>query len=137
MTKIFIDTSVFIRFLTKDDPEKFEDCARLFELVELGKFRPYISNIVILEIQFVLIRLYKFPKSQVLADINNLLTLRNLTIIEKTDTLKALSLYKNYSIKYPDCLIATQAPKGAKMVSYDTEFSKIKTIIQITPDGIK
>lgn len=133
MHKVFIDTSVFIRFLTQDDKQKAQDCEHLFELVEQGKLRPYISNIVILEIQFVLTRLYNFPKNKVLVDIGNLLALRNLTLVEKTDTKKALSLHKRYNIKYPDCLISTQVSKDTKTVTYDEDFSKIPGIFSAKP----
>lgn len=134
MTKVFIDTSIFIRFLTKDDVEKYNQCAKFFDLVELGKLRSYTSNIVILEIQFVLIRLYKFPKDKVLEDINNLLSLRNLTLIEKSNTQEAIAIYQKQNIKYPDCLIATQIPVDTKMVSYDTDFSKIKNLPVALPE---
>lgn len=134
MTKVFIDTNIFIRFLTKDDVEKYNQCLKFFDLVELGKLRPYISNIVILEIQFVLIRLYKFPKDKVLEDISNLLSLRNLTLIEKSNTQEAISIYKKHNIKYPDCLIATQVPVNTRMVSYDADFSKIKTLSVALPE---
>ena len=136
MKKALLDTSIFIRFLTQDDPQKFEDCAKFFELVEEGKIRPYISNIVILEIQFVLIKVYKFPKATVLEDIDTILRLRNLTLIEKTDTNEAISLYKKHNIKYADCMIITQLPKGAKLVTYDEEFEKIKNISPVTPKDL-
>lgn len=133
MHKVFIDTSVFIRFLTQDDKQKAQDCEHLFELVEQGKLRPYISNIVILEIQFVLTRLYNFHKNKVLVGISNLLALRNLTLVEITDTKKALSLHKRYDIKYPDCMISTQIPKNTKIVTYDEDFYKIPGILAAKP----
>ena len=128
MIKVFIDTSVFIRFLTQDDPRKFKDCFKFFEKIELGKLRPYTANIVILEIHFVLTRLYKQSKTKVVSDIENLLALRNLTLIDKTDTTKALNLYKRQNIKFADCYIATQVPGTCHLVTYDEEFSKVKTI---------
>lgn len=133
MIKVFIDTSVFIRFLTRDNQQKFEDCKKFFELIEDGKLRSYTSNIVILEIQFVLIRIYKFSKDKVLNDINSILDLRNLVLIEKTNTQKALKTFSKHNIKYADCLIATQVPKNTKIVTYDDEFSKIKEIPHSQP----
>jgi len=133
MTKVFIDTSVFVRFLTGDEQQKYKDCIKFFELVELGKLRPYTSNIVILEIQFVLVRLYNFPKEKVLADIRSLLSLRNLVLIEKSNTVGALALYKKHNIKYPDCLIATQVPKSSKIVTYDADFSKVENLSSVVP----
>lgn len=126
MVKIFIDSNIFIRFLTQDDPQKAASCIRLFEIIEEGRLRPYISNVVILEILFVLKKQYKFPKEKVIDDINTILSIRNLTVIEKTNTQRAFTLYKKYNIKFGDCLIATQIPKGVKLVSYDSEFIKIK-----------
>ncbi len=136
MTKVFIDSNIFIRYLTQDDPKKALDCIRLFEMIEQGQLRPYTSNIVILEIQFVLIKQYKFLKAGVIEDIRTLLSLRNLTLIEKTDTKAALLLYKKYNIKFGDCLIATQIPKGVKLVSCDKEFQKIGIAISTPKDFI-
>lgn len=133
MKKIFIETSVFIRFLTKDDKRKLQDCIRLFRRVEVGKTRPYTSNIVIQEILFVLTRIYNFSKSEVIKDIQKILELRNMSLIEKTDTKTALGLFKKHAVKYGDCLIATQVPKGVKLVTYDKDFSKIKALAVTTP----
>lgn len=132
--KIFIDTSVFIRFLTQDDRKKYEECKKIFEMIQDGKFRPYISQVVILEIVFVLTRIYSFSKERVLEAIDELFRLRNITIIEKTDTKKALRLYSLYRIKYQDCLIATQLPTDTILLTYDGEFDKISKLKCISPD---
>lgn len=134
--KVFIDTSILIRFLTHDLPDKVNECERIFELIKEGRIRPYISNVVYMEIIFVLTRQYKFKKSIVVKVLEDLLNLRNMTIIEKTDTKQALQLYKNTNIKYGDCLIATQIPKGVALVTYDTDFSKLPSLKPITPAKI-
>src|SRR3989344_1080529 len=126
MVKVFVETSVFLRFLTADDAQKFQDCVALFEKVEQGKIRPYASNVVILEILFLLTKLYKFPKAKVLSDIGKILNLRNLTLIEKTDTKMALNLFNKFNIKYADCLIAGQVPKATILLTYDEDFKKLK-----------
>lgn len=133
MDKIFLETSFFIRYFTGDDKKKAEDCSRLLTHVESGKFRPYISNIIIFEILFVLTRIYQFTKKEVLEAIQKILTLRNLTLIEKTNTEEAINLFGKLNIKYPDCLIAGQIPKGAKIVTYDADFSKLPGISASEP----
>lgn len=134
--KIFIETSVFIRFLVKDDDKKLEECINLLSLIEEGKLIPYISNTVVSEILFVLTKIYKIPKASVIKDIQQVFRFRNITIIEKTDTPKALSLFKEYSVKYGDCLIATQVPKGVILITYDRDFSKIPSLKSRTPAEI-
>lgn len=133
MDKIFLETSVFIRYFTADEPKKFKDCVKLLETIENGKLRPYTSNIVIFEILFVLTRLYRFSKEEVLDGIKKILGIRNLTLIEATNTKEALKLFEKYNIKYPDCLIATQVPAGVKLVSYDADFSRIGKLNIVTP----
>lgn len=134
MDKVFLETSVFIRYFTADDKKKFKDCVHLLELIEKGsKIRPYTSNIVILEILFVLTRIYKFSKKEILEAIQKILDLRNLTLIEKTSTREATATFQRLNIKFSDCLIATQVPKDTKIVTYDTDFSKIERIHLATP----
>lgn len=135
MVKIFVETSVFMRFLTADDPQKFKDCVVFFEKIEQGKIRPYTSNIVILEILFLLTKLYKFPKAKVLRDLNQILSLRNITLIEKADTRRALKMFGQHNIKYADCLIITQIPPKTTLVTYDEDFAKLKAVKTATPDG--
>jgi len=134
--KIFLDTSVFIRFLTQDDAIKYDECKILFEHIQEGVLRPYISQVVILEIIFVLTRLYSFPKQQVLEAMKEVHQLRNITVIEKTDTKKALSLFSIHAIKYQDCLIATQLPSNTTLVTYDKDFDKLTHIDFVTPKNL-
>ena len=137
MDKLFLETSIFIRYFTEDDPRKFQDCVRLLEIIEKGKLRPYTSNIVVFEILFVLTRIYQFSKKDVIEAIKKILTLRNLALIEKTNTKRAIKLFEKYSIKFPDCLIATQIPQGVKIVSYDDDFGKIDGLTSIDPANIQ
>ncbi|OGD92618.1 hypothetical protein A2697_00455 [Candidatus Curtissbacteria bacterium RIFCSPHIGHO2_01_FULL_41_44] len=137
MEKIFLETSVFIRYFTADDKKKFKDCVRLLEIIEKGKARPYTSNIVIFEVLFVLARIYKFSKKEVLEGIQKILDLRNLTLVEKTNTRKALETFQKLNIKFPDCLITTQVPRNSKIATYDEDFAKIKTLSVTDPLNFK
>ncbi|HBL51912.1 MAG TPA: hypothetical protein DDZ05_01635, partial [Candidatus Blackburnbacteria bacterium] len=62
MKKVFIETSVFIRLFTQDDSRKFGESKILFDKINSGDIRPYVSGVVIQEILYILTRLYKFPK---------------------------------------------------------------------------
>lgn len=134
LNKLFLETSFWIRFLVKDDEKKYSDCQALLRSVELGKFLPYSSSIVIMEIVFILIRQYRFSHEKVLEAVARVLRLRNLTLVEKTDTRKALDLFGSYKIKYGDCMIATQIPKGVRLITYDADFSRIKGLTVATPE---
>ncbi len=131
--KIFLDTNIFIRFLTRDNEKMFDECRKLFEFIRMGKIVPYTSNIVLLEIVFILTRQYKFPKNDVRKDLEKLINLRNLTLIETADTKDAVRLFGNTNIKFSDCYISTQIPTGVTLVTYDKDFKKISSISAKTP----
>lgn len=135
MKKIFIETSVFICFLTRDDEKKYQECVKLFEKISRGKTLPYTSNTVIAEIIFILDRHYNFPKNKILTAIDKLLILRNLTLIEKTDTKQALRFFAKYNIKYGDALIAAQVPTPITLLTYDKDFIKIPSLATATPQS--
>lgn len=108
----------------------------LFKLVQDGKIKSYISNFVLFEIVFVLSRQYKFSKKRILQILSQILKIRNIIVIEKTNTIETLKLYDQYNIKYGDCVITSQIPKGVTIVTYDTDFSKIPSLESKTPTEI-
>lgn len=134
--KIFLETSVFIRLLTGDDKKRQQEVKELIQHVEDGKYFPYTSNIVFMEIFYVLTKTYKFPKVQVIQDLVKLTYLRNLAINENTDIRKAFELFLQYKIRFSDCLIATQIPSSVILITYDRDFSKIPQLKVATPEKI-
>lgn len=126
--KIFLDSNFLLRYYLKDDQRQFEDCKELILQIEEGKFKVYTSSIVFLEISYVLKSVYKLLFSDITEVLDSILTIRGITIIDKTNVKKALEFYKKYKVKFTDCLIASQLPKSAILVSFDEELSKIKEI---------
>ena len=133
MKKVFLDTNVWLRFLLQDEKEQAEACLKLLELIEAGKFRPYTSAIVLLELQYVLTVVYKIPREEVVKDIEAILGTRGLVLIEKTDFRKALEAYRQTKIKLADCLIATALPAKTMLCSYDQDFRKVAGVTVKTP----
>lgn len=136
MKKVFLDTNVWLRFLVADNPDAFEDCKKLINLINQGKIRPYSSDIVFLEVNYVLLSFYEIEKKKVIADLNNLTKTRNLTLIEKADFSQAMELYKKTNIKLGDCLIASQVPEQVVFCSYDQDFKKFDYLNWQTPRQI-
>lgn len=135
--KIFIDTNVWLRFLLADVERQYQECLALFSKIEEGKFKPYTSTVVVLEINYVLTSLLKIKKTSVLKDIKTILKTRNLTLIEKTNFEKALKIYQKTNIKFTDCLIASQLPITTILCTFDQEFRKIKNLKVATPYDLR
>lgn len=123
--KVFIETSVFIRFLTRDDEQKFQTVYALFSAIESGEVRAATSNVVLLEVIYVLSRVYGFPQTKVMAAVKTLQSMRSLQLVEKTNSTDALLLWEQTKLPYGDCLIATQLPKNALLATFDKDFKKV------------
>ncbi len=136
MKKLFLDTNIFLRFFLRDNESHYQNVYRLFAKIEEGIFKPYTSSIVFLKLNYVVRNIYKLPIDEVLDYIDAIKKMRGMTVIEKTDADNAISLYKKYKIKLGDCFIATQLPKEAVLLSYDTDFKKVKEIKSQTPDEV-
>ena len=134
--KVFIDSNVWLRFVLADNEEIYRQCREFFLRVEEGKIRPYTSTIVLIEIYFVLVSVYKIPPRSAIRDLEKILAARGLTLVEKTNFQKALVLHKKISIKLTDCLIATQMPEKSILISYDRDFKKIEKFPLSTPGEI-
>jgi len=136
MKKLFLDTNIFLRFFLRDNESQYQNVCRLIAKIEEGTFKPYTSSIVFLELNYVARNIYKLSINEVLDYIDAVKKMRGMTVIERTDTDKTVSLYRKYKIKLGDCFIAAQLPKGARLVSYDEDFKKMKEIQVQTPDEI-
>lgn len=136
MKKIFIDTNLWVRFFIEDNQEQFNQTKELLARVAAGGLRAYTSTIVLLELQFVLQKLYHLSLEKTVEIFEIIRKTRNITIIEKTDLDSAIKFLKLYKIKFPDCLIASQLPKNIALVSFDEELSKIKEITVKTPGQV-
>lgn len=134
--KFFIDTNVWLRFIIGDNKKQLKACQKLFSLNEQGKFKLYTSVIVLMEIAHTLRSFYTVSKKEIVSDLRDILSTRNLTLIEKTGFSKALALFDKLKIRLVDCLIATQLPAKTVICTYDQEFRKIKTVTAFTPEEI-
>lgn len=135
--KIFIDTNLWVRFFIQDIQNQYEATKSLLARVEIGELKAYTSTIVLLELQFVLQRLYKLSFEGVIEIFEAIRKVREIVIIEKTNFDLALTFYRKYRIKLPDCLIASQLPKNVVLVSFDEELPKIKEITVKKPQEIE
>ncbi|MEZ4677137.1 MAG: PIN domain-containing protein [Caldilineaceae bacterium] len=90
----FIDTNIFIRYLTRDDQQKYKACLRLFQLAERSGIEPTTSGEVVSEVVFVLSsRFYKLSRSAIQSTLSKLLGLPGFKLPERNIYFRALSLF--------------------------------------------
>ena len=102
MTKRFVDTNVFLRFLTNDDPQKAKRAESLFRKAIRGDIVLATSLLVIAEIIWTLESFYKLEKEEIAPKIEKILNTPNLECPEAPRIFMALDLYVHKNIDFID-----------------------------------
>lgn len=135
MAKIFVDTNIFIRYLTKDDPSKYAKCREIFRKTIEGEIEVVTSALVIAELIWTLLSYYKVPKADVIEKVSIIIATENLFIPDKDIIADALVLYARKNIDYIDAYNAAfMKYQGLQEIcSYDEDFDAIETLQRTTP----
>lgn len=133
MAKKFVDTNIFLRYLTKDDPQKYDKCREIFKKAIEGKIELATSGIVIAELIWTLLSYYKVPKADVVEKISIIVSTKNLYIPDKDVIADALLLYSRKSIDYIDAYNAVFMKYNdfTEIYSYDEDFDLIGNITRV------
>ncbi len=135
----FVDTNIFIRYMTNDDKKKAQACFELFQRVKRNEEEVTTSESVLAEVAFVLSskRLaYQLTHEQIRQRLVPLLTLRGFKLPHKKIYLEALEIYAaNNNLDVEDALsIAHMKDQGHdRIYSYDTDFDAYLEITRIEP----
>jgi predicted nucleic acid-binding protein len=135
----FIDANIFVRYLTKDDPQKAESCFRLFEKAKHNEVELTTSEAVIAEVVYILSskRLYKVSRQEIRIRLYPLLSVPGLRLLHKRQLLRALDLYSSNNIDFEDALSVAIMERQAitDIYTYDKDFDRIRgsTINRLEP----
>jgi predicted nucleic acid-binding protein len=135
MKPIFIDTNILLRYLTADDPDKFERCKDLFERALEKKIVLLTSDMVIAELIWTLNSFYKVPKDEIIEKVTIIINTPNLKIPSKKLISEVLVLFSQENIDYIDAYNAVFMKKNgcAQFFSYDKDFDRIENIKRMEP----
>ena len=131
----FINTNIFIRFLTNDIPDKAAACEDIFREAAEKNESLFTTEMVIAEIIWVLESYYELPKKEVQEMVEKILITPFLLCPQKDLILNALTLYgdKNvdYIVAYNASILREQGIK--EVYSYDRHFDKIDWVRRLEP----
>ncbi len=135
MKKKFVDTNIFLRYLIKDDPSKYDRCREIFKKAVEGKVALATSSIVIAELIWTLSSYYKVTKADVIEKISIIVGTENLYIHEKDTIVDSLVLYGRKNIDYIDAYNAVfmKYHGFSDIYSYDEDFDLIGDIKREEP----
>ncbi len=117
MYKGIIDTSVLLRFLTSNSLEKKEKFKRLIKDADKEKSILFIPLMVVIELVYVLEKIYKLPKEDVREKVESLEALSVVEVESEDVVLEALRIYIEEGLKFGDAMIlAKSRTSGIKPV---------------------
>jgi predicted nucleic-acid-binding protein len=136
MSERFIDTNVFLRFLTDDDPSKAKRAEKLFKDAVAGKTRLRTSLLVFAEIVWTLESYYELPKREIAEKVSTILNTPNLICDENRLIRLALDLYVQQNIDFIDAYHAFFLKEEGldQIVTYDRKhFNRVSWLKVVEP----
>ena len=109
MYKGVLDTSVILRFLTGNSKDKKEKFKKLILDASLEKKTLFVPLIVIIELVYVLEKIYELKKQDIRENVESLLSLQPVEIESENVVLESLRLYAEENIKYGDAMILAKS----------------------------
>ncbi len=133
--KFFIDTNIFLRYLTKDDPVQFPRCRNLFKKAQDGEVLLVTSTLVIAEMIWTLASYYRVSKEQIIEKVSIIIGSDAVQIPDKDLVAEALLLYGRKNVDYIDAYNSVLMRQlGLKEIySYDKDFDKLETVRRLEP----
>ena len=133
----FIDTNIFLRFLTKDDPVKAASCRRLLQSAAEGELKLYTTDLVMAELVWVLQspKTYNLSPAEIYDIILPLFTIKNLYFPSKNIFPDIMELFKTENIDFIDAY-NHEVMRGRKIdtiYSYDKHFDQLPDVARQEP----
>ncbi len=103
-----VDTNVLVRFLVRDDEVQFEKARKLIRREVAAGRRVFVSQLVLLETEWVLRSSYSLPKNVIIETISDLLDATDVRLEDEPAIEEVLFNWKDSTADFADCLIGVQ-----------------------------
>jgi predicted nucleic-acid-binding protein len=114
---IAVDTNIIIRFLTHDDEHQYKKSFNIFNTKEV-----FISDIVILETEWILRYAYEFRPEDICKAFISLFGLKNIHLSNPTFMSQAINWHLQ-GLDFSDAMHLTQCQQCDKLYTFDKKFS--------------
>ena len=105
---IAFDTNVLVRFLVEDDTAQQARAKALITRESRSGQRILISQLVLLETEWVLRSRYRFDKEEIMGSLSGMLESIEFEIEDESTVEQALYVWKDSTADFADCLIGAR-----------------------------
>lgn len=103
-----VDTNILVRFLVRDEEAQFERARKLIKREVAARGSVFVSQLVLLETEWVLRSRYGLLKHQIIAAISGLLDAVDVQFEDELAVEEALFVWKDTAADFADCLIGAR-----------------------------
>ena len=132
----FLETNIFLRHLTGDEPNHSPRATAYFDRIQKGNLVVRTSDTVVFEAVFTLQRFYRAPRTAIRDKLLPLLELPGVVLPGKDSYREVFDLYVSHPrASFADCYHAVLARQlgSAEIVSFDRDFDRLPGIVRIEP----
>jgi predicted nucleic-acid-binding protein len=136
MKSCFVDTNLFVRYLTDDDAEKADRVEALLGDASEGRVRLVTADLVLVELIWVLESSYDLKSGEIAPMIRSILATPGMEVINGTLLAKAVDHYEAQNVDIVDGYIAALMEKLniTDIYSFDRKhLSRLKSLKRIEP----
>jgi predicted nucleic-acid-binding protein len=128
-----IDTNVLVRFLVRDDEAQFDKAKKLIRREVSAGRRVFVSQLVLLETEWVLRSRYGLQKTELLQVLSGLLDAADVQFEDEPAIEEAVFVWKENSAGFADCLIGAQNRRlgCSATASFDLKAAKLPGFIPV------
>lgn len=126
-----VDTNILVRFLVRDDETQFEKARRLIRREVAAGHRVFVSQLVLLETEWVLRSRYGLAKIEIIEVVSALLDANDVQFEDEPAIEEALFVWKDRSVGFADCLIGARNKRlgCSATATFDVKASKLPGFI--------
>lgn len=135
---VFVDTNLFLRYLTNDVPEQADAVERLLRRAMAGEVRLLTNELVIAEIVWTLESFYKQTRREIMEKVLAILNTPGLEVANREIVLQAIVWYAEKNVDFIDAYNgAWLLARGLNTVyTFDRKhFSRLEGLIPLTPES--
>jgi predicted nucleic acid-binding protein len=136
VTRQFVDTNVFLRFLTNNDEAKARRAEALFRAAVKGKVTLVTGLLVLAEIIWTLESFYGLEKQDIASKVEKILNTPNLECADASLVLAALEYYVHDNIDFVDAYngLYIKTQDLTKIYTYDRkDFARLDWLEVVEP----
>jgi len=116
---IAVDTNVWVRYVTNDDPVQTERAVKLLGRGDVV----FVAKTVLLELEWVLRAVYELPAKAIQRALLHILGLPSVVVEEPEQIARALDYY-GHGLDFADALHLVAAPEDCRLHTFDRKLVK-------------